>query len=384
MRVLHLSKFYPPVRGGIESATYELAEGLNRRGVSADVLCANDMFASRAEVTDSGYMVLRSGSLGTLLSTSMSPMLAWHARRMVQEYDVIHVHMPNPMAALALRLSPPAGRVVVHWHSDVIRQKLAQPLYKPLQDWLLDRADAIVATTQPYVDASEPLQRWQHKVEVIPIGVSDHHARADATAARRVRARYPGQRLIFSLGRMTYYKGFDVLVEAAALLPEDCTVLIGGSGRLMVALERQVRALGLQRRVHLLGQLTHEELLATFAACDVFCLPSTARAEAFGIAMVEAMAMGKPVVSADIAGSGVPWINRHGESGLTVPVGDAGALAAGLRQVLDDPALCRQLGQGARRRYLQGFTAEHMVARTIELYRRLAAGRWSGRTRHGG
>ena len=372
MKVLQISKFFPPIRGGIESAAFELAEGLNRHGVPSDVLCANTAVGSRQDEMISGYKVVRSGSFGTLLSTSMSPMLMVHARRMMTAYDVVHVHMPNPMAALALRLSPPRGKLIVHWHSDVIRQRFAQPLYAPLQDWLLQRADAIVATTPPYVESSDVLRRWHKKVEIIPLGVSDHSARVDPQAVQAIRDRYAGKRLVFALGRMTYYKGFDVLIRAARMLPEDCVVLIGGSGRLMSVLGEQVQALNLHGRVHLLGPLEDGPLLAHFAACDVFCLPSTARAEAFGIAMIEAMAMEKPVVSADIPGSGVSWINRAGVSGLTVPVGNAQALADGLRRILADPGLQRRFGLAARNCYLQRFTADHMVGRVINLYQRVA------------
>ena len=113
MRVLQISKFYPPVAGGIESTVRELTEGLNARGVPTDVLCANLAPAS-VRSRQNGYDVVRAASLGTVLSTSLAPSLVWHLRRMAPAYDVLHVHMPDPMAALALRLArPEIGRAHV-------------------------------------------------------------------------------------------------------------------------------------------------------------------------------------------------------------------------------------------------------------------------------
>lgn len=372
MKVLQVSKFYWPVRGGIESAVFELTEGLNRAGLRTDVLCAHQQAVSETDHFDVGYQVVRAASLGMLLSTSMAPAMVSHLRRLVPDHDVLHLHMPDPMAALALYLVRPRCRVVVHWHSDVIRQRKALKLYGPLQTWLLARADAIVATSQAYVDASAPLQPWRSKVQVIPIGISDSHFRADHVRAAEIRRQYRGRKLVFSLGRMTYYKGFDVLIEAAAALPDDTAVLIGGTGELIDRFRADVARRGLAGKVHLLGEIPEADLPSHFEACDVFCLPSKSRSEAYGIAMVEAMMMGKPIVAADIAGSGVPWVNEPGVTGLNVPVGQPAALAHALAQLLADAPLRQRFGGAARRRYLDEFTAERMTARTIELYHGLA------------
>lgn len=372
MKVLQVSKFYWPVRGGIESAVRELTEGLNRAGRRTDVLCAHQRPVSETDRFDAGYEVVRAASWGLLLSTSMAPAMVGHLRRLAPDHGVIHLHMPDPMAALALWAVRPRGRVVVHWHSDVLRQRHALKLYEPLQRWLLGRADTIVATSQAYVDASAPLQPWRHKVQVIPIGISDQHSRANSDRAAAIRRQYRGRKLVFSLGRMTHYKGFDVLIEAAAALPDDTAVLIGGTGELLDRYRAGVARRGLAGKVHLLGAIDEADLPSHFEACDVFCLPSTSRSEAYGVAMVEAMMMGRPIVAADIAGSGVPWVNEPGVTGLNVPVGQPAALAAALRQLLGDAPLRQRFGSAARQRYLDEFTAERMTTRMIALYDRLA------------
>ncbi|MET0383355.1 MAG: glycosyltransferase, partial [Burkholderiaceae bacterium] len=356
MKVLQVGKFYPPVRGGIETVMWELAEGLNRVGLRSDVLCANQSPVSSSERFAGGYDVMRAASLGMLLSTSVAPALVSQLASLKRRYDVLHVHMPDPMAALAVAITRPSMPMVVHWHSDVIRQRRAMKLYGHLQRWMLRRADAIVTTSHQYANSSVALQPWRHKVEVIPIGVTDRACSVGHADAALIRSRFAGRKIIFSLGRMTYYKGFEVLIEAAAHLP-DCVVLIGGDGELLSHYRGLVARRGLQDRVHMLGHVNDDDLPGYFEACDVFCMTSTVRAEAYGVAMVEAMARGKPVVATDIVGSGMPWVNVDGETGFNMPTGQPMPLAATLTRLLENPMLCEQLGAAARRRYLREFDA---------------------------
>ena len=374
MKTLQISKFYPPVMGGIESVAFELTEGLNRQGVETDVLCGHTGSGTVRERSVAGYRIVRAGSLGKLLSTSMSPAMLFEARRMCDDYDIIHVQMPDPMAALALWFARPRARIVLHWQSDVINQRRALKLYEPLQTWLLRRADAIIATTPPYAEASPSLQAWKSKVEVIPLGITPIDRRGAADKARALRERFGGRKIVFSLGRMTYYKGFDVLIDAARSLPADAVIVVGGGGELLQTYRERVVAEGLTGRIEFAGRITDEDLPGYFEAASVFCLSSIVRAEAYGVVLLEAMAMGKPIVTTDIPGSGVPWVNQHEVTGLNVPVGDGHAMAAALTCLLDDEALAARFGEAGRQRFLTQLTAETMVARTLSLYRRLLAG----------
>jgi glycosyltransferase involved in cell wall biosynthesis len=371
MKVVQVSKFYPPVMGGIEAVAWELTEGLNRIGVSTDVLCSHQAARTVCETAGTGYRVVRAGSLGRVLATSMAPMMPRLLSRMAASCELIHLHMPDPMAALALWIARPRAKVVVHWHSDVIRQRVALKAYEPLQAWVLRRADAVIATSQAYAEASVPLQPWRRKVEVVPIGISDNRASAKRALVGAIRQLVRGRRIVFALGRMTYYKGFDVLIEAAQALPDDCAVMIGGDGELLEHYRAMVVQRGLAGKVLLIGHIHDDDLASYFEACDVFCMPSTVRAEAYGVAMVEAMVMGKPIVASDIAGSGVPWVNQHGRTGLNVPVRDGRALAGAISQLMQDAPLRERFGSACRERYLSEFSAERMTHRTVDVYRRL-------------
>ena len=111
MNILQFTKFYAPVTGGIETVVLELTQGLSRLGVKVDVLCAGTERRTRHDRTAEGGTITRAGSLGTFLSTSVSPALVTQARRMAAGYDVIHVHMPDPMAAPgALKMATVSSR----------------------------------------------------------------------------------------------------------------------------------------------------------------------------------------------------------------------------------------------------------------------------------
>ncbi|UUX96766.1 glycosyltransferase [Aquabacterium sp. J223] len=370
LRCLQLTKFYPPVDGGIETAVRDIAEGLTARRWQVEVLCAN--LVARTLSEPGAIPVTRVASWGQVASTSMTPsLLPWLRKRQAGQ-QVVHVHLPNPMANLALWWTRPDARLVVHWHSDIVKQQRLLRLYAPLQEWLLRRADAIIATSPPYAASSSWLQPHRHKVHVVPLCVRDacpaDGMKRQAPAADALRARHAGKRIVFALGRMTYYKGFDVLIDAASRLDDSTVVLIGGGGELLAPLRARVAAAGLGHRVHLLGRIADADLAAYYEAADVFCLPSLIRSEAFGLVMLEAMSFGRPVVATHIEGSGVPWVNQDGETGLNAQPGNAASLAGALSRLLDDPALARRLGAGARRRYETHFTPQKMIDALLEVY----------------
>lgn len=369
MRVLQLGKFYP-VGGGVEKVMYDLLVGLSERGIACDMLCAHVEQGKEEliEVTAQNKVICTK-TLIKKYATMISPQMISTLRRIASQYDIIHVHHPDPMAALALRLSGYKGKVVLHWHSDIVKQKRLLSLYQPLQSWLINRADLIVGTSPVYIAQSPCLTAVQKKCTNLPIGIEP--IANDAAGAARIRQQYAGKKIIFSLGRLVHYKGYKYLVDAASHLDDSYVVLIGGSGELRGELQAQIDSSGLSSRVKLLGRIDEEELAPYYSACDVYCLSSIMKTEAFAIVQIEAMSCGKPVISCNIEGSGVPWVNKDGESGLVVEPENGKALADAIRKVMDDKALYAHLSEGARQRFAQLFTKERMINRCLELYSRV-------------
>lgn len=383
MKVLQLGKFYP-IRGGVEKVMWDLTRGLSTHGVDCTMLCAtlpddpvDPPDQGRCRETPEGReirfndcgRVICVPALAKKAATMLSPAMVRWLRRHAAEYDLIHVHNPDPMAALALRLSGYKGRVVLHWHSDILSQKFLLMLYRPLQRWLVRRADRILGTTPVYVRESPDLQGAQEKVGYVPIGIEP--VIFEENAVRELRNQYKGRKIIVSLGRLVPYKGYSTLIDAAALLDTDYQVLIGGMGPLRESLQAQIDALGIQDRVQLLGYVPDEMVPTLFGACDVFVLSSVMKTEAFGIVQIEAMSCERPVVATKIPGSGTAWVNEDGTSGLNVDPGDAEALADAIRRICDDEGRHRHYAEGARKRFVTLFTFDKMIDRVLEEYETL-------------
>jgi glycosyltransferase involved in cell wall biosynthesis len=367
MKVLHLTKFYPPHMGGIESVTRDLADAQRRAGCDVRVLCANKGWETVDDVDPVGVPVTRAGSWGMLQSTSMCPGMVRLLREKLQDVDLLHVHMPDPMAAAAVWAVKPTCPLVLQWHSDVVRQRLMRHVYQPLERWMLQRADAVIATSDAYADSSSTLLPWRPKVQVVPLGVNPPQP-VDLRLVDEIRHRHGERRIVFALGRLTYYKGYDVLLQAVRHLPDDVVVVVAGGGSDLARWRDRVRLERLEHKLRFHGYMSHDWVEAYFAAARVFCQASTVRAEAYGVSVLEAMARGLPVVTTRIPGSGLSWLARHGDNALKVPPGDPLALAQALRTVLDDPALGRRLGEAGRQRWATELTAQQMGERTLSIY----------------
>ena len=370
LRVLHVGKYYPPAPGGMEKVVQLLCE--NERlleGIDSRVLVANTEAGTRRE-TVRGVPVTRLAALGAIGSVGVCPGFPWALAR--QRRDVTVIHEPNPAALVADAVARQGGPLVVWFHSEVLRpQWKYRLLYQPFLRRVLARASRIVVSSPPLAEHAAELQPFRDKCVVVPFGLDrrPHEATPEILArAEQLKDATPGAKLLF-IGRLVPYKGVDVLLRSMAEV--EATAWIVGSGPLRGALEREATRLGVERRVRFLGGLPDAEVAAHLHACDVFVLPSVTHAETFGMVQLEAMACGVPVVSTSVR-SGVPWVNRHGDTGLVVEPGNAGELAGALRTLIADPALRHRMGEAGRTRVATEFTLERMAARTAAIYREVS------------
>lgn len=368
MKILQLGKFYP-IYGGVEKVMYDLTVGLSERGVDCDMLCAMCKGGARTVTLNPHSRLIGCRTWIKAAATMISPGLIFRLRRICRHYDIIHIHHPDPMVCLALRLSGYKGKVALHWHSDIEKQRLLLKLYRPLQDWLLRRADIVIGTTPVYTAESPYLSHVQHKTVCLPIGIDP--VCPDAAMVEILKNKYPGKKIIFSLGRLVAYKGYKYLIEAAHLLPDDYVVLIGGSGPLLYDLLAEIETWGAKGKVKLLGRIADSDLPAYYGACRLFCLSSVQKTEAFAIVQTEAMSCGKPVVATTIPHSGVAWVNAHGVSGLNVEPANAKELAEAIMAITKNNDTYLQYADGAKQRYRDMFTKEKMINKVLEIYNNL-------------
>jgi glycosyltransferase involved in cell wall biosynthesis len=365
--VLHIGKFYRPHLGGIETHVEALCQGL-RKSMDVRVLVASNHRYHEESVID-GIPVSRVHVPVTIAGAPICPGMLWQIRK--NRPDIIHLHLPNPTGVLAVLSSGYRGRVVVTWHSDIVRQRRLARLYRPVERLLLNKCVAIVASSPAYIASSPVLREHADRCRSIPFGIDaekfdDRHV--DQSLVRELRQRF-GPRMILSVGRLVYYKGIQFLIKAMAKV--DANLVIIGEGPMRPALEQEVAALGIANRVTFLGRI-QDHLATYFHAADVFALPSCERSEAFGIVQLEAMASGKPVINTQID-SGVPYVSLDGITGITVQPRSSQAMAMALNRLFDDTELQRRMGHAGRHRVQTEFNLELMVRRTMDIYEQVGA-----------
>lgn len=325
--------------------------------------------------------IYRVPSYGRLLYAPVSPHFPFWLRRVLQDFqpDILHLHVPNTSAFWALLL-PHARRIpwVIHWHADVVSEvhsslSMAYHAYRPFEQNMLAHAQAIIATSAPYLASSLALQPWREKCHVIPLGLSLDRLPEQAppqTTQWAMQQWNLSQTKFLCVGRLTYYKGHETLLNAFAEI-EDAQLLIVGQGELRSQLENLIITLNLQNRVKLLGYCHDEQLTALFSTCDCFCLPSVERTEAFGLVLLEAMRYAKPILATAIPGSGVTWVVQDKQTGLLVPPANVLAMTQAVRQMVDAPLYCTQLGQAGFQRFLQLFDIQQVSLEVTKFYNQL-------------
>jgi rhamnosyl/mannosyltransferase len=362
MRVLHILKdIYPPVAAGIETHVDTIRRSMPE--VTSDLLAGARSMRGSTRTGPFGSEI-RVGELGRLLSVPLAPAFPVQLARLPA--DVVHLHMPNPPGEAAVLTSLRGRPLVVSYHADIGRQAPLLPLYRPLIRHCMNRASTIVVGSERFLETSPQLAGRAGKAEVVPYGIDVEWfdpQHVDAAEREAVRRRY-GTPLIVAVGRLVYYKGFEHLIDAARDL--DAGVLIVGEGKL--GSELHERAAGMSH-VNFTSRLSETELRTVLAAADCFVLPSTGRTESFGLATIEAQAMGVPAVVTDI-GTGTIDAIEDGATGLVVPPADHRALASAIRKVLADEVRRREMAAAARRRVIERHSAKVMAERLLSVYRR--------------
>ena len=368
MRILHVGKYFPPVRGGMESFLADLVDAQQRAGDDVAVLVHRDR---REEIAGDPAWLKRAPVRMKLIFAPISPAFPFWLARAIREHrpDVLHIHMPNVSPLWALLL-PAARRIpwVVHWHSDTepskhkLSLRLAYPHYAIFERALLEHAQAIVVTSRQYLESSKPLAPWREKCHVVPLGLDPRRLPEITEAQTQDLWRGPGLRIL-AVGRLAYYKGFETLLRAV-IAEEGMQLNLVGAGEERRNLERILEEAARPSRIRLLGEVDDAKLAKLFASCEVFALPSRERTEAFGVVLLEAMRYAKPLVVGDIPGSGVQWVARNGQNAMLVEPENVAAWREALRALAAHPAQRALLGRLGFERYRREFDID-AVARDI-------------------
>ena len=345
----------------------------------------DEPFQRKGNTRHCGLNISHVPCFGHVLYAPVSPTFPLIMNRMLKTFrpDILHFHVPNTSAFWALLIS--CARTipwVVHWHADVVpsvidrRMSVAYQIYSPVERFFLSRATSIIATSRAYLNSSRTLLEWKDKCHVIPLGLDKNRLKVPDNDsmiwAETLWKRQTGRILV--IGRLTYYKGHDVLLDAASAIP-DARILLVGDGDRDSYLRKRIQLTNLSENITLTGSLSEPHLHALLATCDCLCLPSIERTEAFGLVLLEAMRYGKPVVASNIPGSGIGWVVQDGVTGFLVNPGDPVILANTLRVVLGNQELRYRMGKNAEDRFGNVFQIDHIARQTLRLYRQMISSR---------
>lgn len=368
MKVLHVYRtYFPDPPGGLQEAIRQICISTQSLGVDNTIFTLSPT-PSPKMVDRPEARVVRCRSWAAPASCDLGSLDALLTfRQLAQQADVIHYLFPWPFADV-LRLAAPASKPsVMTYISDIVRQRWLGAVYGPLMWHTLRHMDAIVSNAPGYAAGSPVLTEpaLQPLVRQIPLGIDEgSYATPPDTAVLDKLGLRPDEPFVLFIGVLRYYKGLHVLLDACAGLKGR--VVIAGSGPEEQALKDQMARLGLNN-VLMAGQVTEAEKVALLQACRGLVLPSHLRSEAYGMVLVEASIMGKPMVTCEI-GTGTSFVNAHGETGWVVPPESPAALAEALNHLLTDTALAQTYGQAARQRYETLFSGDALGRAYARLY----------------
>ncbi len=367
--------------GGPSLNTIDSVVALDRAGWRT-ILAAGSVEAEISVVDQArarGCLVVLLPALTRTISPARDLLALWRVFRLIRRERVVLVHTHTSKAGFVGRLAAWLARVplIVHTpHGHVFYGYYGPALtgvFVALERFAARLTDRIVVLTERGVE--EHLARGigrREQFSVIPSGVDLDAVRRNALSYEAERGRLgvdAETRLIVGLGRLVPVKGFQVLVKALPLIlavVPSTRLLLVGDGSLREDLLAAARALGVGDRLELAG--AQFDPAPFLAAADLVVVPSLN--EGMGRVLVEAMALGRPVVATRVGG--IPAVVADGETGTLVPPDDPPALARAVSDLLGAPALRQRMGEAGRRRAEQ-FSLAVMESRLLDLYRELCA-----------
>ena len=363
MKIVHVYKHAAPdVYGGIEFVVDMLAQHQSANGHEVHVL-GTSKNGMTGHFNHNGYKVTLLKKQITVSSTPLSLSFFWHLAKLSKHADIIHIHYPYPFADLCMLLIRSNAKVIVTYHSDIIRQYLLKIIYFPIQTLFLNKTNKIIATSPNYFATSKTLSKYQDKVDIIPLGANDIYLPSAPVFKKPMEDDY-----FLFVGEFRYYKGLHTLINAASHVKAN--IIIIGAGPLERELSEMASKAEL-KNVKFIGRLDDKDKHQYFQHALGVVFPSHLRSEAFGITLVEGAMHGKPLISCEI-GTGTSYVNIHNETGIVCPPNNPLMLANALTKIYENPSLAKFLGKNARRRFEEHFTSYHMAKDYEIIYEQLS------------
>jgi len=371
--LLVLTSDFPPIGGGMSAHTLGLCQALHDSGRTV-VILAPKTKGGRNIDSDLAFTVLRFAS-GMPRVYTLAPLLYKACCQLLRsDYDAMYATSWYPDGLAAFILSQTLGVpyfIAAHGGEILRTSRVTKGWRKACLLLTLRNSAGIYAASRFTRDVLIRLGVEANKVIALgnAVDIAHFYPSADLREKGRQHLKLRAKRVILTVGRLTEYKGQDMVLQCIPyLLKEIPSVhyVIVGKGDDYTRLKLIVQRLELQDCVTFAGYVSDEELPTYYNVCDVFVMPSreiqeAGEVEGFGIVYLEASACGKPVIGG--RSGGVEDAIIHGETGLLVNPEDRGELEQALKKLLRDDALAGRLGDQGRRRVLENFTWKHIAQR---------------------
>lgn len=370
--ILLVNKYYAPSTGGIETAVKQYAHWYQESGHDVTVLCCANRRALRSQIeTIDGIRVLRAASLGNLLSVPLSFAFFWHFLRLALKADVVHINLQFPSASLALLLTHwlIKGKTVVSYHCDVYRQRYLKKITYLFDRFAVRHADLVLTGSPALREHSEVLGGIRREIGALPYSIDmEHVARClEQPSTLELPEHFQREGYCVFFGRLVSYKGTEPLDQAFRLLmarKDPVNLVVFGIGPEEQRFWRLAEEF--PERVHFINTFVSDvDKYHLLNGARLFLFPSVYYSEAFGIAQLDAMACGKPVLNCWLE-TGVNWVAPDNEAALTIAPGDAQQLADAIVSLQNDPARLAALSRGALERCQRIFAEDAVKARFVE------------------
>jgi len=374
-RVLHISKRYPPYVGGIETVCHDICSCLKETGEYEQKVIAFNDKPETIEETYDGIDVIRVGVQKIIASQPLAKDYGKVIKKTISEFkpDIIHFHYPDPFAAhyvlKYIKKLNYKGKLILHWHADIIKQKVLKLLFVHQNKALLKRADLIIATSPAYLKDTDYLPKYKDKVEILPCCIGKERTKTNleiTEKAKFIKREHSGKTICFFFGRHVKYKGLKYLIESDQYLDQSkIDIVIAGSGPLTNELKQEANR---YKNISFVGRLSDDDINSYLMACDIFTFPSITRNEAFGISLAEAMYFGKPSVTFTIKGSGVNWVSINGKTGLEEKTINPQQYSEAISKLSTEKELYVKLSKNAKERCNLLFTYDSFKQKVLNIY----------------
>lgn len=359
IRILHVFRKNPfQSKGGVETFIRVLCEGLSKNNIESDIFCLGPIKEYSNPINKVNcYQERRDFSI---LSAEFSFAAGKSFKELSSTCDALHLHYPDPFADLlylSLKDKPPT---VVTYHADIVNKWPFNILYAPVRLIYLTNVDMIVSTSPAYVSSSKILRKYLHKTKVIPIGLNEINPNYPNNLVEKKKE----PQYFLYLGVLRKYKNVKALIKA--LEGSNLTLLIAGDGSEYNNLRELTLELKLNN-IHFYRQVSEQFKFSLLSNCLALVLPSNTRAEAFGIVLLEAARLKKPLITFE-NNTGTSYINKDGVTGLVVDKDDKRQLTEALDFMHNNPHKAREMGEQAYLRFKRKFTTDHMIYKYIQCY----------------